>query len=342
MTTTHTIRRPTTPRSSGEPLAFAVRVRGLRRTYGHGPSAYEAVRGVDLDVPTGSITALLGTNGAGKTSTLEVLEGLAPATDGEVSVLGLDPIADRDAIRRRTGVLLQRSGFSGDLTVRETLRLWSATLTNPRPVDEMLELLSLRERADVRMLALSGGETRRVDLASTLMASPELVILDEPTTGLDPESRRAVWRLVSDLRDGGATVLITTHYLEEAETLADRLEIMHAGRIVRSGTPTEIAEGHPSTISFANAPDVPGDLAGVGRVLHEYGRTTLETDALQSSLSGLLAWASLNQVELDELDARSPSLESVFLSIADGRDAAATPTDTIAPLIPSLPEGILR
>lgn len=339
---THTTTRPPAPRSSDERSAPAVRIRGLRRTYGHGPSAYEAVRGVDLDVPTGSITALLGTNGAGKTSTLEVLEGLASATDGEVSVLGLDPIADRDAIRPRTGVLLQRSGFPGDLTVRETLRLWSGTLTAPRPVDEMLELLALEERADVRMLALSGGEARRVDLASTLMASPELVILDEPTTGLDPESRREVWRLVSDLRDGGATVLITTHYLEEAETLADRLEIMHAGRIVRSGTPTEIAEGHPSTISFAHGPDVPGDLAGISRVVHEHGRTTLETDALQPSLSDLLAWAALNQVELDELDARSPSLESVFLSIADGRDRAAGTTDAVDSHTPSLQEGSLR
>jgi len=314
----------------------AVRVRGLRRTYGQGASAYEAVRGVDLDVPAGSITALLGTNGAGKTSTLEVIEGLAPATAGDVSVLGLDPVAGRAALRRRTGVLLQRSGFSGDLTVRETLRQWSGTLTTPRPVDEMLALLSLEGRADVRMLALSGGEARRVDLAGTLMGDPELVILDEPTTGLDPESRREVWRLVSDLRDGGATVLITTHYLEEAEALADRLEIMHAGQIVLSGTPTEIAQGHPSTISFAGVPDVPGDLSGIDRISHEHGRTTLETGALQVSLSDLLAWAAHNEVALDDLDARSPSLESVFLSIADGRDPDGTDA-----LIPT-PEESLR
>ena len=298
----------------------AVRVRGLRRTYGQGHSAYEAVRGVDLDVPTGSITALLGTNGAGKTSTLEVIEGLAPATAGEVSVLGLHPIADRAAIRRRTGVLLQRSGFSGDLTVRETLRQWSGTLTAPSPVDEMLERLSLTERAGVRMLGLSGGETRRVDLACALMGSPELVILDEPTTGLDPESRREVWRLVSDLRDNGATVLLTTHYLEEAETLADRLEIMHGGEIVRSGTPSEIAAGHPSTISFEGFPELPDGLPGVSRVVREHGRTTLETRALQDSLTDLMLWAAQNEIRLDRLDARSPSLESVFLSIADGRD----------------------
>ena len=301
----------------------AVRVRGLRRVYGQGPDAFEAVAGVDLDVPTGSITALLGTNGAGKTSALEVIEGLAPATEGTISVLGLDPIADRDEVRRRTGVLLQRSGFSGDLTVRETLELWAATLTAPRPVDEMLALLALEGRADVRMRALSGGETRRVDLACTLMGGHELVILDEPTTGLDPESRRDVWQVLLDLRAEGATILVTTHYLEEAEALADRLEIMHAGRIVRSGTPTEIAAGHSSTISFAERRDVPDDLVGVRRVRHEQGRTTLETGALQRSLSELLAWADDNGVLLDDLDARSPSLEAVFLSIADERTANA-------------------
>ena len=312
----------TAPPSAGAPPAPAVWVRGLRRTYGKGASAYEAVRGVDLDVPAGSITALLGTNGAGKTSTLEVLEGLAPATAGRVSVLGLDPIADRALLRARMGILLQRSGFSGDLTVRETLRLWHGTLSSPRSVDDMLELLSLEQRADVRMLALSGGETRRVDLASTLMGNPELAILDEPTTGLDPESRREVWRLVTGLRDGGATVLITTHYLEEAEALADRLAIMHAGRIVRSGTPAEIEAGFPSKIKFADVAGLPGDLARVRRVVHGHGRTTLETDALQASLYGLLGWAAQNGVELDGLDARSPSLETVFLSIADGSGQA--------------------
>ena len=187
----------------------------------------------------------------------------------------------------------------------------------------MLELLTLETRADVRMRALSGGETRRVDLACTLMGGHELVILDEPTTGLDPESRRDVWQVLLDLREEGATILVTTHYLEEAETLADRLEIMHAGRIVRSGTPTEIAAGHPSTISFAERHDVPDDLAGVRHVRHDNGRTTLETDALQRSLGELLAWADADGIELDDLDARSPSLESVFLSIADERDDGA-------------------
>jgi ABC-2 type transport system ATP-binding protein len=300
---------------------FAVRVRGLRRSYGTGASAFEAVRGVDLDVRTGSITALLGTNGAGKTSTLEVVEGLAAPSHGSVRVLGLDPLTDRAAVRRRTGVLLQRSGFSGDLTVRETLRLWGGTLTKSRPVDDMLEMLSLGRRADTRVLSLSGGETRRLDLACTLMGEPELVVLDEPTTGLDPESRREVWNLVSALRDGGSTVLITTHYLDEAETLADRLEIMHAGRIVRSGTPAQIAEGHPSIISFVGTPAIPDGLVGVTRVVENHGRTTLETRDLQQSLTGLLAWAGGRGVRLAGLDAHSPSLEAVFLAIADGNDS---------------------
>ena len=320
----------------------AVRVRGLRRTYGRGPTAYEAVRGIDLDVPTGSITALLGTNGAGKTSTLEVIEGLAPATAGEIRVLGLDPIADRDAVRRRTGVLLQRSGFSGDLTVRETLRQWAGTLSGTkRPIDDLLGLLSLETRADVHLRALSGGETRRVDLACALMSDPELVILDEPTTGLDPESRRDVWRLVEDLRDGGATVLLTTHYLEEAESLADRLEIMHAGEIVRSGTPAEIALGHPSTISFADVPTGLPDGLPASAIQTEHGRTTIHTPALQLTLLELLRWADEHGVRLEDLDARSPSLESVFLAIADGRDPASTGT-AHADAAANLTQGAIR
>ena len=312
----------------------AIRVRGLRRRYGVGRHQFEAVRGLDLDVPTGSITALLGTNGAGKTSTLEVIEGLAPASAGSVQVLGLDPVADRDVVRRRTGVLLQRSGFSGDLTVRETLRMWGGTVSSPRPVDEMLGLLDLRPRADVRVGSLSGGETRRLDLACTLMGEPDLVLLDEPTTGLDPESRRSVWRLIEGLRDRGATVLLTTHYLEEAERLADRLEIMHGGLIVRSGSPAEIARDHPSTIRFATPAGLPARIVGVVGTGEERGTTTLQTRDLQSSLGDLLAWAARHDVRLEGLEARTASLESVFLAISDGAEPDVPVTAT--------PEGALR
>ncbi|MDQ1105167.1 ABC transporter ATP-binding protein [Nocardioides zeae] len=330
MTTTEQIR---TASAAGAGTGAAISVRGLRRTYGKGSAAFEAVRGVDLDVPTGTITALLGTNGAGKTSTLEVVEGLGRASGGTVEVLGLDPVADRAEVRRRTGVLLQTSGFSGDLTVAETARLWQSTLSTPRPVDEALAMLDLSARATVKVSALSGGERRRLDLACTLMGRPELVFLDEPTTGLDPESRREVWRLVRGLRAAGATVLLTTHYLEEAETLADRLEIMHGGRIVRSGTAGEIADGHPSTIAFDRLERALPHLAGGVVDPASYGqpRTVVETVDLQATLTALLDWARDEKVRLEGLDARSASLEQVFLAIADSstddrRDAPASPS----------------
>ena len=296
----------------------AIRVRGLRRTYGAGATAFEAVRGLDLDVARGSITALLGTNGAGKTSTLEVIEGLAEASGGEVRVLGLDPIRDRAEVRRRSGVLLQRSGFSGDLTVAETLRMWASTLTTARPVADALAMLDLTGKASTPVRALSGGEQRRLDLACTLMGDPELILLDEPTTGLDPESRREVWRLVRGLRDGGATILLTTHYLEEAEALADHLAIMSAGRVVREGSPAEIAAGHPSAISFSRPDRELPELIGA-TVSHQDGATTLHTADLQGTLAQVLGWAERERVRLERLSARTASLESVFLAIADGK-----------------------
>ncbi len=292
----------------------AISVRGLRRRYGSGADAFEAVRGVDLDVAPGTIHALLGVNGAGKTSILEVVEGLAPATEGEVRVLGLDPVADRPAVRRRTGVLLQRSGFVGDLTVRETLRMWAATVTSPRPIQESLELLDLTDRGDVRMRGLSGGEHRRVDIACALMGRPEVVMLDEPTTGLDPESRRSLWGLVRDLRRQGATVLLTTHYLDEVEALADRVSIMRAGEIVREGTVAEIVADHPSQISF-RTPDralalPPGHLEQDGEL------SVLRVPELQPALTDLLLTARTEGVTLERLSARTASLESVFLDLA--------------------------
>ena len=304
----------------------AVRVRGLRRTYGKGDDAFDAVRGIDLDVAHASITALLGTNGAGKTSTLEVLEGLNRPDGGTVEVLGLDLVRDRAQVRRRTGVLLQTSGFSGDLSVEETLRMWSATVTDARPVAEALDMLDLARRAGTRVRSLSGGEVRRLDLACTLLGHPDLVMLDEPTTGLDPESRREVWRLLRRLREEGCTVLLSTHYLEEAEALADRLEVMHAGLLVRSGTPAEIAAGHRSTISFRSLDPATGERLAADLQLQrrdvevgaEAGTTSLRTAHLQPVLTDLLAWCREHDVDLEGLDARTASLEQVFLSIADG------------------------
>ena len=306
----------------------AIAVQGLTRTYGAGADAFTAVRGLDLEVARGTVQALLGVNGAGKTSTMEVIEGLAPATSGEVRVLGLHPVADRPEVRRRSGVLLQRSGFVGDLTVAETLQMWATTVTAPRPLEESLEMLDLRGRRDVAARNLSGGELRRLDLACTLMGRPEVVMLDEPTTGLDPESRRAVWDLISGLRDEGGTVLLTTHFLDEAEQLADRVSIMREGRIVREGTVPQIVAGEPSTIGFTTLDsDLPGLPAEV-RVVR--GRTEVRTTDLQPTLSALMRWADDHDVTLAGLAVSSPSLEAVFLRIAreDGTDDLAVPTDS--------------
>jgi ABC-2 type transport system ATP-binding protein len=303
----------------------AITVTGLRRSYGTGARAFEAVRGVDLSIAPGTIHALLGVNGAGKTSTLEVIEGLARPSAGQVRVLGMDPIADRVAVRRRTGVLLQRSGFVADLTVTETLQMWAATLTDARSVQECLTMLDLTDRARTPMRALSGGEQRRVDLACTLMGRPDVIMLDEPTTGLDPESRREVWRLIRGLRDEGATVLLTTHYLDEAESLADNLAIMRAGEIVRAGTPAQIVADHPSEISFSTPAATLPPMTN-GRVSQDGARTVLHVDDLQGELTGLLRWAEEYGVRLDRLAARTASLESVFLAIADERDDASEAT----------------
>lgn len=302
----------------------AIDVHQLSRVYGSGSRAFEAVRGVDLRVGPGTVHALLGVNGAGKTSLLDVIEGLAPATAGHVRVLGLDPIADRRDVRRRTGVLLQRSGFSGDLTVRETLTMWAATVTAPRPVEESLDLLDLGDRAGVRMRALSGGEQRRVDLACTLTGRPELLMLDEPTMGLDPESRHRVWELIRSLREDGVTVLVTTHYLEEAEALADRISIMRAGRIVVSGTQEELVARQPCVLSF-RTPDRQIPPLAAATVGCAGGRTVVATDDLQRTLTTLLTWADRHDVRLDDLSARAASLESIFLDVAQGRGEPAVP-----------------
>ena len=302
----------------------AIEVLALHRSYGSGSRAFEAVSGVDLRVEPGTVHALLGVNGAGKTSLLEVVEGLAQPSAGSVRVLGLDPITDRPEVRRRVGVLLQRSGFSGDLTVRETLAMWAATVTDPRPVEESLDLLDLAGRAGVRMRALSGGEQRRVDLACTLTGRPEVLMLDEPTTGLDPESRHRVWELIRSLREDGVAVLVTTHYLDEAEALADRISIMRAGRVVVSGTREEIVAGQPSVISF-RTPDREAPPLAAGRVIHQADHTLVETDNLQHTLTTLLGWADRYDVQLADLSARAASLESIFLDVAEGRGTTTDP-----------------
>ncbi len=302
-------------------MSAAITARGLRRTYGRGKSAFEAVRGVDIDVAEGEVFALLGTNGAGKTSTLELLEGLARPDAGEISVLGLDPIADRARLRPELGVMLQSGGLPRELTVGETLRMWRGTCSHPTSVDEVLGEVGLEHRRDVRVAALSGGESRRLDLACALLGRPRVLFLDEPTTGLDPESRRGTWRLLARLKAAGVTMVLTTHYLDEAEALADRVSIMHAGVIARSGTLREIVDGHRSAIAFDAASLPPGTalphLPGA-EVDADGPRIRIQTPDLQRHLYELLAWAASGDVTLTGLDARAATLESVFLGIADG------------------------
>ncbi|ELS54424.1 putative ABC transporter ATP-binding subunit [Streptomyces viridochromogenes Tue57] len=294
--------------------------------YGGG---FEAVRGITFSVARGEIFALLGTNGAGKTSTVELLEGLARPAGGRVRVLGHDPYAERAAVRPRTGVMLQEGGFPSELTVAETARMWAGCVSGARPEDEVLELVGLAGKSGVRVKQLSGGERRRLDLALALLGEPEVLFLDEPTTGLDAEGRRDTWELVRGLRDAGTTVLLTTHYLEEAEGLADRLAILHEGRIAAAGTPAEVTAAQPSRISFELPEgyflgDLP-PLAELGVSGHEVdGRVVrLRTRQLQRAATRLLVWAEGAGVELRGLDVRSASLEEAFLGIArEASDAA--------------------
>ncbi|MFE6625001.1 ABC transporter ATP-binding protein [Streptomyces sp. NPDC057740] len=309
---------------NGNEHEHVIEVTDLRRVYGGG---FEAVRGISFSVNRGEIFALLGTNGAGKTSTVELLEGLARPAGGRVRVLGHDPYAERAAVRPRTGVMLQEGGFPSELTVAETARMWAGCVSGARPPLEVLELVGLAGKTGVRVKQLSGGERRRLDLALALLGDPEVLFLDEPTTGLDAEGRRDTWELVRRLRDVGTTVLLTTHYLEEAEGLAERLAILHEGRIAAAGTPAEVTAAQPSRISF----ELPqgyfvGDLPpldGMGVCGHEVdGRLVrLRTHELQRTATRLLVWAEGAAVELGRLDVRPASLEEAFLGIA--REAAA-------------------
>ena len=296
-----------------------IEVADLRRRYQGGPG-FAAVRGVSFSVRRGELFALLGTNGAGKTSLLEVVEGLAPATSGTVRVLGHDPRRQRRAVRPRVGIVLQESGFPTDLTVLEMARMWAGTLTAPRPVGEALELLDLGHRAGVAVRQLSGGERRRLDLALAILGRPEVLFLDEPTSGLDPESRQGVWRLLRTLLDAGSTVLLTTHHMDEAESLADRLAIMHRGLIVRTGTPAEVVGGQSARISFdwppGAVPPLPVLPGGV-TVEGSRGGVVLRTGDLQLTVSALLDWANRHDLRLHHLNARSASLQEAFLAVAE-------------------------
>ena len=279
----------------------AISVRGLRKSYG----ALEAVRGIDFEVARGEVFGLLGPNGAGKTTTVEILEGYRKRDAGEVEVFETDPATAGGAWRERIGVVLQSSAMYETLTVAESLRLFAGYYERPRPVDEVVELVGLEEKRDDRVRRLSGGQRRRLDLGLALVGDPELIFLDEPTTGFDPRARRQAWDTIRGLRGLGKTILLTTHYLDEAEQLADRVAVLAQGRIVASGTPAELTGSVPATeIRY-----------------RENGReVVLETDEPTRVLHDLTAKALAQQRELEGLQVRRPSLEEVYLSLTEEPD----------------------
>jgi ABC-2 type transport system ATP-binding protein len=275
----------------------AIEVSGLCKRYGD----YEAVRGIDIAVQRGEVFGLLGPNGAGKTTTVEILEGYRSRTSGEVSVLGHDPAKRSMDLRRRIGIVLQSGGIYSHITPREALRHWASFYPHPREVDEVLELAGLEEKADVRSRKLSGGQLRRLDFALALVGDPELIFLDEPTTGFDPEARRAAWETIRSLRDLGKTILLTTHYLEEAQALADRVAIVKDGRILAIGPPRELGVGAAHYRVAYRGPD--GELV------------ERETEDPTTLLHELTSEALARGEQLQELSVARPSLEDVYLEL---------------------------
>jgi len=273
-----------------------VSVRGLTKSYGE----FEAVKGIDFELGAGEVFGLLGPNGAGKTTTIEILEGYRERDAGEVEVLGADPAtADLDW-RGRIGVVLQSSAMYENLTVAEHLAQFAGYYEHPRPVDEVIGLIGLEEKRDTRARRLSGGQRRRLDLGLALIGDPELIFLDEPTTGFDPGARRRAWETIRSLRELGKTILLTTHYLDEVEQLADRVAVLREGRIVASGTVLELVGGAPATeIRYRRNGEV----------------VVLETDEPTRVLHELTEAAIQRGEELEGLEVRRPSLEEVYLSL---------------------------
>ncbi|MDX6674885.1 MAG: type transport system ATP-binding protein [Solirubrobacteraceae bacterium] len=280
--------------------APAIEVRGLRKRYGE----HEAVGGIDFTVGRGEVFGLLGPNGAGKTTTVEILEGYRERSEGDVSVLGHDPARRELELRRRVGIVLQSSGMYRHITVREALDHWAHLYPSPRDVDEVIDVAGLRESEDVRTRRLSGGQLRRLDLALALVGDPELIFLDEPTTGFDPAARRAAWDTVRSLQGLGKTVLLTTHYLEEAQALADRVAIIKDGRILAEGAPGDLGAGDSSRyrVAWRN-----------GRGLIEQRETDDPTTLLHELTEAALARGE----RLRDLSVSRPSLEDVYLELTD-------------------------
>ncbi|MBT5579334.1 MAG: ABC transporter ATP-binding protein [Acidimicrobiaceae bacterium] len=306
-------------------MSPAIEVSDLTKRYGD----TLAVDGVSFSVEPGEVFAILGPNGAGKSTTVEILEGHRDRDRGSVSVLGIDPAKGGREYRDRVGIVLQAAGIDKELTVREVLDLYGAAYTRRRPIDEVLDAVELTEKADARVRTLSGGQQRRVDLALGLIGDPDLLFLDEPTTGFDPTARRRSWDLVRNLTAGGKTVVLTTHYLEEAEQLADRVAVMSGGRIVAEGTPESLrANADRGTVIRFALPAVHAPLSElidplVGDASGRDRRIEIVTMAPTADLAHITTWALGHGIELQGLVVESMSLEDVYLGLVSD-DAGAT------------------
>jgi ABC-2 type transport system ATP-binding protein len=280
----------------------AISVRNLRKSY----NRREALRGISFEIAEGEVFSLLGPNGAGKTTTIEILEGYRTRDQGEVEVLGYDPSTAGPPFRERIGIVLQQSQLWPTLTVAETHRMFAGYYQRPRDIDEVIELVGLAAKRDARVKTLSGGQKRRLDLGVALVGDPDLVFLDEPTTGFDPAARRAAWEMIRSLRSLGKTILLTTHYLDEAEQLADRVAVLREGVIIREGTPAELTGGAVETeVRYRrNGQEVVIHTSEPTRVLHELTKNALAEG-----------------VELDGLQVRRPTLEDVYLALVAEEEA---------------------
>jgi len=290
----------------------AIRVRGLRKAY----HAVEAVRGVDFDVAEGEVFGFLGPNGAGKTTIVEILEGYRQRSAGEVAVLGHDPAKGERALRERIGIVLQETGVERFLKVAEVLELYCGYYRRPRPVDELLALTGLEVKRNEVVKELSGGQRRRLDLALGLAGDPDLIFLDEPTTGFDPTARREAWEIIRNLRSLGKTIFLTTHYMDEAQALADRVAVIAAGRIVAEGPPDQLAGRDSATeIRFVPVPGVAlPDLAPATATVDAQGEV-IRTQEPTVTLNVLTGWALDRGVTLDGLTVARPTLEDVYLEL---------------------------
>ena len=308
-----------------------IEVSDLVVEYQSSKGSVRAVDGLDLHIAAGEVYALLGENGAGKTSTVEVIEGHRRRLSGQVKVLGIDPAAtgrDRRELRDQIGIVLQASGIEPEITAREALTLFRSPYRNPRTIDEVVELVDLREFVDQRVSTLSGGQRRRLDLAVAVIGRPKVLFLDEPTTGFDPSARRRAWDLISTLRAGGTTILLTTHYLEEAEFLADRVGVISRGRMLIEGAPRDLQQAHGQRVMSVDIVGVGSGvdedlqaglsqaLAGVAEEIEWIGsRVHVTSSDTNAALERLTKWAAASGVILNEWSIERPSLEQVFLKI---------------------------